>query len=126
MAPTGTWGELQDEVTANGNLLCVELQRLRGLTGKAKLGRWVAQEIAQNLRDRGLGYWPREILDVAEDLRATQQLRIYMNNSKVGGLINAVLDPGEQGDGRLREAAQGGSAAELEALKANLRELLDN
>lgn len=122
----GTWGELQDEVAANGDLLCVELQLLRGLTNKSKLGRWVAQEIARSLTDRGLGYWPREILDVGEDLRATQQIRIYQRGSGVGRLIDAVLDPGEQGDERLRKAGKEESSTELETLKNNLRELLDS
>lgn len=126
MVTVGTWGELQDAVAANGDLLCVELQVLRGLTNKSKLGRWVALEIAKSLNDRGLGYWPREILDVGEDLRATQKIRIYQRSSGVGRLVEAVLEPGEQGDERLREAGKGESSAELEALKNNLRELLES
>jgi len=88
------------------------MEELRRAYGKERLGRVIRQQIADKLRGMGLRTLPAEIPD-----RQWATVRIFKMGTPVEGLIDAVLNPSEQGDDRLRSAASGSPAEQLEQIR---------
>ncbi|WP_432246115.1 hypothetical protein ACRB8A_19730 (plasmid) [Arthrobacter sp. G.S.26] len=83
----------------------VNLLRLREIFGYKRLGNRVLVDISKELSDRGLGYFPREILDANDQPRQWEELRIFRKQSPVGKLVTAVLAPSQENDVFLKEAS---------------------
>ncbi|MDO5878268.1 MULTISPECIES: hypothetical protein [Paenarthrobacter] len=83
----------------------VTLLRLREIFGYKRLGNRVLVDISKELANRGLGYFPREILDANEQPRQWEELRIFRKQSPVGKLVTAVLEPSHENDLFLKEAS---------------------
>lgn len=84
------------ECKSQGGLMEIELERLRNVLGKKKLGKWVLGDIAETLSTSDLGYFPEWVLDPDRntEIRQWQKVWIYRRD---GGLrarvIDAVLRP---------------------------------
>jgi len=104
-------------VKENGDLSPVSLGALREALGYNRLGVRVLAEIGSALADEGLGYFPAWVLENNEVPRYGDVVRVYSKNSPVGTLIDAVQEPTEPGDERLREVARGESAEKLERIR---------
>lgn len=83
----------------------VNLLRLREIFGYKRLGNRVLVDISKELSDRGLGYFPTEILDANDQPRQWEELRIFRKQSPVGKLVTAVLAPSQENDVFLKEAS---------------------
>lgn len=87
-----------------GGIIRVTLGDLREAVDAGKLGRWVLQEISEELAAAGLGYFPKALLDDNEEPRQHQEIRVYRRGaSTLARTIDAVLDPSSRGDEVLRD-----------------------
>jgi hypothetical protein len=123
MADFETMEELKEQAS-EGQIEVVTLQQLREALGYKKLGPRVLSDVSQKLAGQGLGYFPRYVIDDNDLPRAWEEVRIYLKDSPVGKVIQAVLDPTETGDQYLLEASgSDNSAAEiLDRIRALLGE----
>lgn len=95
---------IASDCEAGGGVICVTLGDLREAVGAGKLGRWVLQEISEELAAAGLGYFPRSLLDDNEEPRQHQAIRVYRRGAgTLARTIDAVLDPSSRGDEVLRD-----------------------
>lgn len=96
--------KIASECDDGGGVLRLDLGELREAVGAGKLGRWVLQEIREELEAAGLGYFPKALLDENEEPRQHQQIRVYRKGpGTLARVIDAVLAPSDQGDGFLRD-----------------------
>lgn len=97
-------------MAASDNLFRVPMEDVRKACGVGRLGALVRQRIAEtDLPSEGLGYLPAGELPRYQD----QDVWLYVRNSPVGQIIGAVLQPGGEGEKRLKAAAASrGSQAE--------------
>lgn len=114
--------DLGHAVDENGGLLAVTLGDLREILNYSRLGAKVLNEIAEALRKEKLGYFPRETLLNNPTPRFTAQVRIYRQISKLGELIEAVVDPDDAGDELLRNTATGRDSYIVNQLRILLAE----
>jgi hypothetical protein len=96
--------ELIDDLESE-SIQVVTLLRLREIFGYKRLGNRVLVDISKELTNRGLGYFPREILDANDQPRQWEELRIFRKQSPVGKLVTAVLEPSHENDLFLKEAS---------------------
>src|SRR5262245_55581606 len=93
--------ELRGEVEEEGNIKVVPMWQLRDAAGWDKLGRHVVSDIAALLHEHGMGTLPAgESLPLAQ----SSSVRVYVQRSRVGELVEAVTNPSGRGDAVLREA----------------------
>jgi hypothetical protein len=97
-----------------GGLLVVPMSRLRDAANYGKLGKLVVQNIATRLDREGLGHLP--VGELPREQNA--QVRVYLKASRVGELIEAVLNPSRRGDQRLLDAAGSDAGEILEQIRA--------
>ena len=107
--------ELRQNVEADGFVRPFPMWKLRDACGYGRLGVHVVQDIAARLRAVGLGYLPAG-RDLPRDQYAT--VHLYLRDSPVGEVVEAVLHPSEAGDARLREAAGSDAAEILQQIRA--------
>ena len=105
--------ELRKDVEANENVMTVRMDELRNEAGQRRLGRHVASDISNQLRRRGLHHTPTEL-----PVDATREVRLYVLGTPVAEVIEAVLEPGEEGDQKLRALAGGESGEILQRIRA--------
>jgi hypothetical protein len=106
---------IKDKVEAEGGVASLLMGDVRDAYGAGRLGVHVRSGISKALLGMGLGHFPTDLPD-----SQYARVRIYKLGSSVADVIEAVLNPGEAGDARLRETA-GGNA---EGLLAEIRELV--
>lgn len=97
-----------------GGMLVVPMSRLRDAANYGKLGKLVVQNIATRLDREGIGHLP--VGELPREQNA--QVRVYLRTSRVGELIEAVLNPSRRGDQRLLDAAGSDAAEILEQIRA--------
>jgi hypothetical protein len=106
--------KLKAAVEAEGGIKTYDMGELRDAAGWGKLGNRVVIDIANLLAAHGLGYLPAtRALPTDQD----RMVRVYVERSPVGKIIEAVLSPSQQGDKRLREAASSDAEQVLEAVR---------
>lgn len=105
--------DLKEKVEKNGNLMTVTMGDLRDTLGYGKLGIHVRKEIAQQLKGKGLGYYPGEL-----PVDQWGKVRIYKRGTTADELIHAVLDPTDEGDDFLREVLSGEAEDILKKIRA--------
>jgi hypothetical protein len=84
------------ECKSGGGLMEIELERLRNVLGKKKLGKWVLGEIAETLQTSDLGFFPEWVLDPDgnTEIRHWQKVWIYNRDGSLRArVIDAVLRP---------------------------------
>ena len=113
-----TWDEVNGLVEGNGGVLTVTMETLRDTHGAGKLGVHVRAEISRQLAQKGLGHIPQELPSSQHE-----QVRLYKRGTKVGELIETVLNPGEQNDSKLTEQF-GDGGPDYGAIVAQIRELV--
>jgi hypothetical protein len=92
------WQEIKSAVEKNGHVLTFTMEWLLDACGVRNPNGFVRAEISDQLAGLGLGHVPRELPGLPHE-----SVRLYQKGTPVGELIDAVLTPGEQTDGRLRE-----------------------
>lgn len=113
-----------------GGLLEVSLGDLRLELGYAKLGRWVLEEITQNLTKSKLGVFPASRLDPAENAEPRKEQTVWVYD-RDGGLraqvIDAVLDPDSHDVHAALDRLAAGQAEKLTKAQKleRIREVLD-
>jgi hypothetical protein len=96
--------KIASECDDGGGVLCISLGELREAVGAGKLGRWVLQEIREELEAAGLGYFPKVLLEENEEPRQHQQIRVYRKGpGTLARVIDAILEPSVRGDEVLRD-----------------------
>jgi hypothetical protein len=116
--------DVADATRENGDLMEVTLGDLREALGYGRLGVRVLLEIGRELNEVGLGYFPADVLHANGIPRYGDTLRVYTRSSPLAALVEAVTDPTDTGDEKLREAASSGGSTALATL-TRIRELLD-
>ena len=98
--------------------LAVTARDLRDAAGALRLGALVRERIADDLSNRGLGFFPPgELPD-----RQEQTVYVYRRASSVGKLIGAIIMPSETGLRLLKQAAA--PAGQLTREEDSLQEAL--
>ncbi|MCL4466977.1 MAG: hypothetical protein M1401_04290 [Chloroflexi bacterium] len=108
--------QLITDIQANGGILRVTMGRLRDVCGWDKLGKYVVQDISDQLKKVGIGHLPRE----ADQLPRYQHLdvRVFLTDSLVGRLILSVQQPSESGDELLRQVGDNDAVMVIEKIRA--------
>jgi hypothetical protein len=109
---SGSFDDLKQEVDSNAHIMAVPMERLRNAAGKGRLGKWVVQEISNQLRSRGLGH---------TELSVDNQWKVvfvYTMGSEVERIIEAVHSPSDAGAQTLRTVTSDSSADVLTQIKA--------
>ncbi|MEA2442087.1 MAG: hypothetical protein QOH76_3511 [Thermoleophilaceae bacterium] len=107
-----TWNELKTKVEQHENVLTVSTAELRDVYGVKRMGIHVAGEIQAKLAGVGLGVTPEIEAD------SWQQVRLFKLGTPVGDILTAADNPGEEGDKKLRELAEGDAGERLRRIKA--------
>lgn len=110
--------ELRDQVEKNDGVVTVRMEEVRDAYQAGRLGVHVRSNISKRLRGLGLGHFPLEA-DDGEPMpyRQSAPVRIYKLGSPVADLIDAVLDPGDEHDEELREAATASSSEIIDRIR---------
>jgi hypothetical protein len=105
---------LLGELEADGGLKVLPMLRLRDAAGWDKLGARVVVDISNLLGQYGMATLPAgEQLPVSQ----TENVRVYSQRSKLGSIIEAVLQPSGKGDQILREAATSDAGDVLDRIR---------
>lgn len=86
-------------VEANDGLIRTYMEHLRNLENAGKLGSNIRETISKRLRQYGIGHLPADELPRYQE----EEVRLYLLDSTIGRVINAVLDPSLAGDRLLRQ-----------------------
>ena len=113
-----TWAEIKERVEKNGNVVTITMEELRGAQGAAKLGVHVRAEISSSLAGIGLGHVPQELPNYQHEI-----VRLYKKGTPVGDMIDTVLTPGQQNDGKL-SMQFGDGKVDYAAVLEKIRELV--
>jgi hypothetical protein len=105
-------GELRAAVEENGAVLTVKVYEVRDAHGAQRLGRLVRERIGKELAGEGLGIYPRELPEWANE-----EVRVYRLGSPVADLIEAVERPSEAGDQVIRDAVGGDASGTLDQIR---------
>jgi hypothetical protein len=81
--------------------------------GYGKLGKYVVQEIGNELRRRGLGYAPDPL-----PADAWSTVMLYELGSSVEKVVHAVREPSEDGANKIRELANQNEQEVLDKIRA--------
>lgn len=90
--------DLANKVVSSGNVLTTDMRDLRDRVGAGKLGKYVVDEISDELKKRGLGH---SILTLDQ----WSPVRVWKQGTRVGKFIEAASTPGHTEDEMLRELA---------------------
>jgi hypothetical protein len=88
----------EKSANASGNVLTIEMRDLRDRVGAGKLGKYVVDEISDELKKRGLGHSNLT-------LEQWNVVRIWKQGTRVGKFIEAASTSGHTEDELLRELA---------------------
>ena len=110
-----TYDELSAIIDDSDGVATVLMEDLRNAHGVQKLGVTVRENIAKKLDGRGLGF-------VGEELPGyqNQSVRIYRRGTPIADFINAVMNPGEEHDSVIRNAANNEAQQALNRIREAL------
>lgn len=115
MSIFNSFDEVESFVQSNRGIATVTMEDLRNAHGVGRLGVHVRRAIASNLASRGLGYWPKELPEYANE-----QVRLYSLGSRFYECVNDMDDYSEEADERLRDTFNTG----YEEIIQSIRELV--
>src|SRR5258708_1698654 len=98
--PMKTYADLAAATAAQGNVMTIEMAKLRDIHSAGKLGVHVAENISAKLDSLGMGHLP-EVLPQTQ----WEGVRIYVRGSAVGKLIDATRKIDSANDRILRAMA---------------------
>ena len=114
LAPSKKFVALREEIEARGGLARLPMWRLRDAAGWDRLGVNVVKDIANKMARAGLATLPTvDILPYSQDA----VVRIYVVDSRVGQVVDAVTKPSRKGDDLLREIGMDDAADVLNAVR---------
>jgi hypothetical protein len=108
--------QLEEEICNKENVLSVPMHRIRDACGVQRLREYTIQQVATKLSSKGIGHIPRKL-----PMDQGAPVRLYIQESTVGRFLKVALQPGEAGDEKLRQLAEGGAA---DAIR-QIRDVLD-
>lgn len=108
-----TYEDLKDRVEAEGGVLPVKMETLRELQDAGRLGPHVVKGISDELARKGMGHFPHEELPTSQ----YEVVRVYQLGTAVADIVEAVLDPSEKNDEKLRKAANADTAEQLQKIR---------
>jgi len=108
------WADIKAAIQAEGGIAHIQMVQLRDAAGWGKLGVNVVVDIANKLRDQGIGTLPavRQL-----PLSQYEQVRVHLKNSRVGEVIAAVTKPSISGDKLLRDIGDDDAAEVLDRVR---------
>ncbi|HQU44135.1 MAG TPA: hypothetical protein PK867_15050 [Pirellulales bacterium] len=113
-----TYEDLRKEVGNSGGVLTVTMERLRSTHGSGRLGPNVKMEIHDRLVGMGLGHVPEELPNYQE-----KPVRLYQQGTPVAKVIQSVLQPGPEGDARIKDLS-GEAGSNYADIISTIRELV--
>lgn len=116
MAGKGPFEELREDVDANGGVVFRHVADLRDAVGKARVGKWVSEEIQRELRRRGM-----DSTDISVT-NAWAGVLVFAQGGEVERMVKAVIDPSEHSAQTLRGFASGGDADKVRQIRLILEE----
>ena len=106
--------DLREEIAAEGGIKQVPMWKLRDAAGWDRLGVNVVKDISNKMRRAGLATLPAmDVLPYTQEA----QVRVYVVDSRVGQVIDAVLEPTRAGDQLLKEIGMDDAADVLDAVR---------
>jgi hypothetical protein len=103
---------LRAAVEQKQDVLTVSMLDLREAVQAGRLGQHVLNSISRALAGRGLAHVPRALPSYQE-----YQVRVYKVDSPVAEVIEAALEPGDDRDELLREAANKEASLKLNQIR---------
>lgn len=107
---------------AEGGLTKATLGELREQLGYGKLGKWVLVEVAEAIKNAGLGYFPLTPLDPKHNETPRKEQSVWIFDASEGDLrcqvIEIILDPRDYLDEDVRSILNGVAGGDSEALTA--------
>lgn len=91
------WEQIKTKVEENDDLLTFQMNELKEVAGRDRLGRKVRDEISRMLSGMGLAHIPKELPKSQNEL-----VRLYKRGTPAGDLIEMVVYPNEINDFKLR------------------------
>lgn len=104
--------DIRDAVEENGGVLTLSMEELRDAHGAERLGVNVRSAITSRLRKLGLNHQPYVLPAYQEDT-----IRLYLADSAVAKLLQAVSHTGPRWDKVLREAANSDASEVLHKVR---------
>ena len=109
--------EIVNAIRQNRGVLTIKMLELRKATKKERLGRSILESIDKELQELNVAHFPTLL-----PANQNEFVRLYLRDGRVGGIINACNNLGEESDDVLRNA---GTSPEAEILR-RVRELVIN
>lgn len=106
-----TYVELKQRIEANGNVLTIRMEELRGIEGVGRLGPHVCTRIEEKLKSEGIGYYPSLKPD------GWQEVRLFRLGTPMADVIHAAITPGDTADNRLREMTSDETASIISQIR---------
>lgn len=101
MKDVSMWIDEQDGIA------WVSLLVLRNAVDADKLGKLVMGRIRSQIDANGLGYFPAGVIEDNPAPRQDQVVRLYRKGPVgIGSLVDAILEPSDEGDQVLRDVAK--------------------
>ncbi len=113
------FNELAEEVVAAQGVLTVWAEQPKKAWDAQRLGANIRGYITEALERRDIGHIPVEFPD-----RESALVRLYVRNSAVGRIIEAVLNPGEDTDDEIRNLVEGVALDNKEVQLTQIRQLV--
>lgn len=105
--------KIKQDCLNDGGIKVFLMWKLRDAAGWSKLGSNVIIDIANLLEAHGLRQLPARSLPTYQDA----SVRLYVEGSPVGRLIESVLNPSNAGDEKLRQAANNDAVEILDHIR---------
>jgi hypothetical protein len=99
-----TYEELRRRVEDDGGVHATRAQVLRDIEGAGRLGSNVRADISRKLESRGMAHLPEELPQYQEE-----EVVIYLRDSAVAPVVQAVLNPSQSTAVILRQLADNGA-----------------
>src|SRR5689334_9009415 len=90
--------DIAAQIKSNGGVEAMRMETLRNAAGYGKLGKYVVEEIGNELRRRGLGTAP----DPLPTTNAWEVVMVFELGSTVEKVVHAVREPSSEGVASLR------------------------
>jgi len=105
--------QIKAAVVENNDVKTFTMSDLRDAYGKQRIGKHVAQDISRKLLQSGLGSHPADL-----PLDQGALVRIFLHGTPTADLVNAVREPGTEGDQVISEAVSGSAVETIREIRA--------
>lgn len=105
--------QIKEAVIDNNDVKTFTMSDLRDAYGKQRIGKHVAQDISRKLQQNGLGSYPSDL-----PLDQNAQVRLFLLGTPTSDLVNAVCEPGTEGDQIIADAVSGSAVDIIRDIRA--------